>query len=109
MTARCGRCGMAADALVHHATANGHAFGARGSEGDEVSEWRVHPSGETAVGAPVPVIADGALFAQVTPVWSDDDGVRVSVDWQTDDALSGPRAVALADALRQVADTAPPQ
>ena len=75
-------------------TANGHAFGgARGSKGDEVSEWRVHPSGETAVGAPVPVIADGALFAQVT-VWSDDDGVRVCVDWQTDDALSGPRAVA---------------
>jgi hypothetical protein len=70
----------------------------------------------TAVGTPVPVIADGDLFAAVSPVWSDEDGVRVSVDWQRElfdgitrlEDMSAAQAVALADALRDVAATPPP-
>ncbi|MQW74833.1 hypothetical protein GHK92_03020 [Nocardioides sp. dk4132] len=82
-----------------------------------MSEWTMHPSGETAVGAPVPVIGDGDIFATLSPIWSDEDGVRVSIDWARDiyagitalEDLSSGQALALADALREAASTSPPE
>lgn len=49
-----------------------------------MNTWTMHENGETAVSAPIPVIADGDMFAEVQPVWSDEDGVRVSVNWSAD-------------------------
>jgi len=70
----------------------------------------------TAVGAPVPVIADGELFATVSAIWSDEDGVRVSVDWQRElvdgvtvlGDLSIVQARSLAEVLHTVAAVEPP-
>ena len=83
--------------------------------------WTFTEDGQTAVGAEVPVIADGDLFATVSPIWSDVDGVRVSIDWQHVPGgeisfgvsalgdMSPDAARALADVLRQVAGTPPPR
>lgn len=63
----------------------------------------------TAVGAEVPVIADGDLLATLTPLWSDEDGVRASLaGCGALDDLSGSQMLALADALCQVAALPPP-
>ncbi len=71
---------------------------------DEVGVWTVNAAGGTAKGRSVPVTADGDVFAVLTPIWADTDGVRVSIDWQagTDD-MSAAQALALAEALRTVA------
>lgn len=78
--------------------------------------WTLHPSGETAVAMPVPVIADGELFAEVQAIWSDEDGVRVAINWTTEvfdritrlEDLSGAQAHALSDALREAANVPGP-
>ncbi len=64
-------------------------------------------SGETAIGPVVPVTAEGQLIATLTALWSDVDGVRVSLDYQDGlEDLSGLQARALADTLQEVAGDA---
>ena len=66
--------------------------------------WTVDAGEGTAVGPSVPVTADGAVFAVLTAIWSTEDGVRVSIDWQASpDDMSAAQALALAEALRIVA------
>lgn len=67
--------------------------------------WTFDDTRETATGPTTPVLADGELIASVTPLWADDSGVRVSVDWQAGlDDLSASQACALAAALLRAAD-----
>jgi len=81
-----------------------------------MNEWTPGGIDGTAVGSPLPVVADGDLFATVSPIWSDEDGVRVSIDWQKDPVIgtalsdmSIHQARALADVLTHLADTPPPR
>jgi len=63
----------------------------------------------TSIGPTVPVFAEGVLIASVTALWGDEEGVRVSVDYQDGlEDLSGAQALALAGALREVAAMEPP-
>lgn len=78
--------------------------------------WSIAEGGETATGAPIPVAASDELFAEVQPIWSDVDGVRVSVNWSADlfnginrlEDLSADQALALAATLQQAASVEPP-
>ncbi|GAB6858893.1 hypothetical protein [Microbacterium xylanilyticum] len=64
----------------------------------------------TATGPTVAVVAEGQLIATLAAIWSDVDGVRVSLDYQRAlGDLSGLQALALADALREVAGMMPPK
>ncbi|GAB6857633.1 hypothetical protein [Microbacterium xylanilyticum] len=73
------------------------------------STWTLDVSGETAIGPVVPVTAEGQLIATLTALWSDVDGVRVSLDYQDGlEDLSGLQARALADTLQEVAGMQPP-
>jgi hypothetical protein len=65
--------------------------------------WDLELSNETATGQPVPVTADGQLVATLTPLWAAGEGVRVDLDYTLGDALTERQALALSDALRQVA------
>lgn len=77
----------------------------------------MHEGGETAVSAPIPVIADGDMFAEVQSVWSDEDGVRVSVNWSADvfngisrlEDMSPAQATALAAALVEAGSVGAPR
>jgi hypothetical protein len=89
------------------------AFGvavAGDDEAEQADAWCVQAAEGTAVGPSVPVVASGAVFAVLTALWSDSDGVRVSIDWQagTDD-MSAAQALALAEALRMVAGVSGPE
>lgn len=72
--------------------------------------------GETAATEPRLVVADGDVLATVSGIWSDVDGVRVSIDWAADvfngitalEDMSAAQATALADVLRGVAGMSPP-
>lgn len=76
-----------------------------------MSAWLLDPSGETATSEPLPVIADGELFAVVSMIWSDVDGVRVHLGWcdgaRIED-LGVEHASALAEALLAVKTIEPP-
>ena len=74
-----------------------------------MTEWTVDAAAGTATAPDVPVIADGALVATLTPMWSDVDGVRVAMTYAdgTED-MNAAQATALSDALREVAGMAPP-
>ena len=61
--------------------------------------WHMNMTEGTATGTSRPVTVDGALLAVLTPLWDDEAGVRVSVDWQSGDALSANEARAFAVAL----------
>lgn len=66
--------------------------------------WALNAAEGTAVGPTVPVTADGTVCAIVTAIWSDVDGVRLSIDWQrSPDDMSAAEALALADVLRSLA------
>ncbi|MFS3127474.1 hypothetical protein ACLM5J_03620 [Nocardioides sp. Bht2] len=72
--------------------------------------WTVNARQMTAVGAEVPVIAGGEVLATLTPMWSDEDGVRTSLaGYGALDDLSAAQMRTLADALCQVADMPGPQ
>lgn len=79
-------------------------------------EWNQGLSGETATALSIPVMADGDLFAEVQPIWSDIDGVRVSINWAAEvlegvsrlEDLSIGQALALSAALREAAAIEPP-
>lgn len=63
----------------------------------------------TSTGPVVPVVAEGRLVATLHVLWDDVDGLQVQVaDDGGLDALSVSQAVALADALREVAGLQPP-
>jgi hypothetical protein len=83
------------------------AFGAAVAGDDEAVQaavWRVQAAEGTAVGPSVPVTADDDVFAVLTALWDDSDGVRVSIDWQASpDDMSAAQALALAEALHMVA------
>lgn len=70
--------------------------------------WNVNRVEGTAVGPSEVVAVGGNLYAVLGALWDDESGVRVSVDLPTDD-LSADDARALADALRRMADTPPPE
>jgi len=62
-----------------------------------------------AVGPVVPVMAEGVLIATLSTLWDDVEGLQVHLaDDGSLDALSGAQALALADALREVAGIEPP-
>ncbi|WP_460529330.1 hypothetical protein [Humibacter ginsengiterrae] len=69
--------------------------------------WDEEPTEGTAAGQPVVVVADGVLVAALTPLWDDETGIRGSLDWLADD-LSESGLRALAAALAELADAAPP-
>lgn len=83
---------------------------------DAAEAWTTEDAGETAQAAPIPVLADGELFAEVQPIWSDVDGVRVSVNWSADmfngfsrlEDLSVGQALALSAVLHEAASVEPP-
>lgn len=64
--------------------------------------WHVSSHG-TAVADMIPVIAGGDLIAEILPIWSDADGVRVTTLWAAE-CMSAGQAHTLADLLRQVAE-----
>lgn len=78
--------------------------------------WTMHEGGETAHGAAEPVVVDGEVIAAVAPIWSDEDGVRVSIDWQRHvfdgitalGDLSPEAARVLAEVLTAAANVPPP-
>jgi hypothetical protein len=74
-----------------------------------VTTWELGQTGETATGPTLAVAADGALVGVVSALWSDVDGVRLSVDWHRDlDDLSASETRALAAALIELANAEPP-
>ena len=83
---------------------------ARGPVDDQAAGWTVNAAEGTAVGPSVPVVENGAVFAVLTALWDDSDGVRVSIDWHgSPDDMTAVQALALAEALRMVSATVGPQ
>ena len=71
--------------------------------------WDLAADRETATGETYLVTAEGRLIAVLQPIWSDEDGVQVSLTMTADwDALPGAQAIALGQALQDAGSVQPP-
>jgi hypothetical protein len=105
-------CGWADELGVSPTVAFGAALKAAEDTptGRRADTWRVNTDEGTGVGASLPVTADGDLIAVLTPIWSDAEGLRLSIDWnKSPDDMSADEALSLAEALRMIATTQGPQ
>ena len=70
--------------------------------------WELDEARETATLGPIAIAADGTLVAIASALWSDTEGVRLSLDWHAGDDMSVSGWYALRGAMDELARTPAP-